>query len=129
MKLSLRSEYALLSLIHLARHADVPCTSASLAGSLETPPGNLHEILIVLVNAKYVRLVRGFLHLAKPADKIPVLDIVRLFDGALAPLEPISENGYQPAPMDKDEKLAGLFGRLHDQIINTLAATTLADLT
>ena len=128
MKLSLLSEYALLSLIHVARQSDVPATSASIGISQQIPSEMLHEILITLVNAKYLRLAKGNFRLAKSAEKIAVIDVIRLFDGALAPLEPISEKGYQPAPMEKEEKLTELFSQLQDQIIGKLENTSLADL-
>lgn len=128
MKLSLRSEYALLTLIHMARQSDTPTTSSSIGVSQQIPSEMLHEILIILVNAKYLRLTKGNFRLARPAEKIPVIDIIRLFDGALAPVEPISEKGYQPAPMDKEEKLANLFTDLQQHIINKLEGTTLAEL-
>jgi Rrf2 family protein len=128
MKLSLLSEYALLSLIHVARQSDAPATSASIGISQQIPSEMLHEILVTLVNAKYLRLTKGNFHLVKPAEKIAVLDVIRLFDGALAPLEPISEKGYQPAPMEKEEKLTNLFSQLQDQIIGKLENTSLADL-
>ena len=128
MKLSLRSEYALLSLIHLARQSNAPITSASLGASLQIPPEMLHEILITLVNKKYLRLAKGILYLGKPAEKTPVINIIRLFDGALAPIEPISEKGYQPAPMENERKLAGLFSEIQEQIVDRLENTTIADL-
>ncbi len=128
MKLSLRCEYALLTLIHLARRTDTPSTSGSIGVSQQIPSDMLHEILITLVDAKYLRLTKGNFRLAKLAEKIPVIDIIRLFDGALAPVEPVSEKGYQPAPMEKEEKLTNLFTNLQQQIINKLEGTTLADL-
>jgi Rrf2 family protein len=128
MKLSLLSEYALLSLIHLARQADVPATSASIKASQQIPSEMLNEILLTLVDARYLRLRKGSFSLAKPADKIPVIDIIRLFDGALAPIEPVSEKGYQPAPMEREEKLTDLFSQLQSQIVGRLENTSLADL-
>jgi len=128
MKLSLLSEYALLSLIHVARQSDAPATSASIGISQQIPSEMLNEILITLVNAKYLRLAKGSFRLARSAEKIAVIDVIRLFDGALAPLEPISEKGYQPAPMEKEEKLTELFSQLQDQIIGKLENTSLADL-
>jgi Rrf2 family transcriptional regulator, cysteine metabolism repressor len=128
MKISLLSEYALLTLIHLTRPSDVPVTSASIGISQQIPSESLNEILVTLVNAKYLRLTKGNFRLAKPAEKIAVIDIIRLFDGALAPLEPISEKGYLPAPMEKEKKLTGLFSQLQEQIIEKLEKTTIADL-
>ena len=96
--------------------------------SQQIPSEMLHEILITLVDAKYLRLTKGNFRLAKPAEKIPVINIIRLFDGALAPVEPVSEKGYQPAPMEKEEKLINLFTDLQQQIIDKLEGTTLAEL-
>ena len=128
MKLSLLSEYALLSLIHVARQTDAPATSASIKTSQQIPAEMLNEILVTLVDTRYLRLRKGSFSLAKPADKIPVIDIIRLFDGALAPIEPVSEKGYQPAPMEREEKLTDLFSQLQSQIVGTLENTSLADL-
>jgi Rrf2 family transcriptional regulator, cysteine metabolism repressor len=128
MKLSLLSEYALLSLIHVARQTDVPATPATIKDSQQIPSEMLNEILVTLVDARYLRLRKGSFSLAKPADRIPVIDIIRLFDGALAPIEPVSEKGYQPAPMEREEKLTDLFSQLQSQIVGTLESTSLADL-
>jgi Rrf2 family protein len=128
MKLSLRSEYALLSLIHVARQSDKTATLAEIGVSLQIPSSTLSEVLGVLTSAKYLRMRSGFYRFAMPAEKISVAEIVRLFDGALAFLEPVSEMGYEPAPMEKEEKLAGLFLQLQEQIVNRLEATTVADL-
>jgi Rrf2 family transcriptional regulator, cysteine metabolism repressor len=126
MKLSLLSEYALLSLIHVARQSEIPATS--IKDSQQIPSELLNEILATLVDARYLRLRKGSLSLAKSADKIHVIDIIRLFDGALAPIKPVSEKGYQPAPMEREEKLTDLFTQLQSQIVGKLENTSLADL-
>jgi Rrf2 family cysteine metabolism transcriptional repressor len=128
MKLSLRSEYALLSLIHLSRHADSKSSAEEIAVSQHIPVEALTDILAALARASYLQSINNGYKLAKPADKTPVAEIIRLFDGALAPLEPVSEKGYQPAPMEKEEKLIGLFSQLQEQIVDKLESTTLADL-
>ena len=128
MKLSLRCEYALLALIHIARKSNSGTTSEEICSSLQVASATLQELLAVLVDAKYLRRANGKLRLAKAADKICVEEIVRLFDGALAPLEPVSEKGYESAPMEQEPKLTNLFGGLQEQIIDRLEKTTLADL-
>ena len=129
MKLSLRSEYALLTLIHLSRHSDNENpTLEALAACQQIPIEALAEILSVLSSSRYVRQVKGNYRLAKSADKISVAEVIRLFDGALAPLEPVSEKGYNPAPMEKEEKLSGLFAQIQQQISERLEKTSLADL-
>lgn len=128
MKLSLRNEYALLSLIYLSRHAKDESSAEEIAISQQISAEPLIEILSALTRAKYLRNAKDSYKLAKSADKISVADVIRLFDGALAPLEPISEKGYQPAPMEKEEKLTDLFSQLQDQIIDKLENTNLAEL-
>ena len=129
MKLSLRSEYALLTLIHLSRQSGGETPSAAeIAAAQHIPTESLAEILSVLIRSKYVRQVKENYRLAKSADKISVAEVIRLFDGALAPLEPVSEKGYNPAPMEKEEKLSGLFAQIQQQISERLEKTSLADL-
>ena len=128
MKLSLRCEFALLTLIHAARKSDSGITSKEICNSLQIPSANSHELLAVLVEAKYLRRSKENFRLAITADKISIAEIIRLFDGALAPLEPVSEKGYESAPMEQEPKLTGLFVGLQEQIIDRLEKTTLADL-
>ncbi len=137
MKLSLHSEYALLTLIHLSRLNDDETSSRKGFGMLsleaiakdqQIPNESLMEILSVLIRFKYVKQVGGSYCLAKSADKVSVAEIIRLFDGALAPLEPVSEMGYAEAPMEQEEKLTDLFTQIQEQISERLEGTSLADL-
>lgn len=129
MKLSLRSEYALLTLIHLSRQSDgeIPSLEA-IATAQHIPSESLAEILSVLSRFKYVKQAKGSYRLAKSADKVSVAEVIRLFDGALAPLEPVSEKGYNPAPMEREEKLNDLFEQIQEQISERLESTSLIDL-
>ena len=127
MKLSLRSEYALLTLIHLARNSGTALQS-EIASTQQIPAEPLAEILAVLKRSEYLEQADGQFRLVKSAGKISVAEIIRLFDGALAPLEPVSSKGYVFAPMDKEEKLAGLFDQILGQISERLEATTIAEL-
>ena len=130
MKLSLRSEYALLALIYMARSDESvgPASLKSIAHSQQIPAASLAEVLTVLVCSKHLSCTKGRYQLAVPPEKISVADIIRLFDGAFAPLEPVSEKGYAPAPMEREQKLTDLFSGLQEQIVCQLENTTLADL-
>lgn len=129
MKLSLRSEYALLTLINLSRLNDGATSSLdAIAEDQQIPKEALVEILSVLKDFKYVKQVRGSFRFARSAHKVSVAEVIRLFDGALAPLEPISEKGYNQAPMEKEEKLCDLFTQIQDQISARLEQTSLANL-
>jgi len=128
MKLSLSSEYALLALIHIARKPNSGMTPSEIASQAQIPIDTLHELTVVLLNTRYLRRANGRLRLAKPADKICIAEIIRLFDGALAPLEPVSEKGYESAPMEREPRLTDLFSMLQEQIVAELEKTTLTDL-
>jgi len=127
MKLSLRSEYALLTLIHLARTGGTALQS-EIATTQQIPAEPLAEILAVLKRSEYLEQAGECFRLIKSPENISVAEIIRLFDGALAPLEPVSSKGYVFAPMDKEQKLAVLFDQILNQISERLEATTVAEL-
>jgi len=95
LKLTSRSEYALLALVHLSRHADEGFLSVqSIAEAQQIPPRFLEQILLTLKRGRYVRSLkgqRGGFCLARPADRITLAEVIRLFDGALAPTESASK--------------------------------------
>jgi DNA-binding IscR family transcriptional regulator len=56
-------------------------------------------LLLTLKRARYVSSVKGRtvgIKLAGPADKITLAEIIRLFDGALAPTESVSKYFSNP---------------------------------
>jgi len=126
MKLSIYSEYALLTLIHLTRKA-TGSPAVEIAMGQQIPTEILAEILCALCQSKYVQQIEGSFCLFKNASEISVAEIIRLFDGALAPLEPVSSRGYAPAPMDSEEKLSGLFEQIQIQLVKKLENATIAD--
>ena len=132
MKLTSRSEYALLALVYLARHdANGYISVDTIAQAQSIPPKFLEQILLALKRAHFLRSSKGQhggYHLAKAPEQISLAEIIRLFDGALAPLEPVSTKGYAFAPMDKEQKLTGLFEQIQAQISERLESTTIAEL-
>jgi Rrf2 family cysteine metabolism transcriptional repressor len=130
MKLSLCSEYALLSLIHIARQTNVEAsTLEAIAAAQHIPTERLIELLAVLIRNRYLNNLQGRYQLARPAAEISVAEIIRLFDGVLAPMEPVSSQGYKAAPMEQEEKLVGLFSQIQAQATESLEGTSLAELT
>lgn len=131
MKLTSRSEYALLALIHLARHADEGfVTVQAIADAQKIPARFLEQILLAMKRGHYVRSLKGQgggYQLAKPAGKISLAEIIRLFDGALAPTESVSEYFYASTPVEREKKLLGVFRKIRDQVARALERTTLAD--
>ena len=131
MKLTSRSEYALLALVYLARRKTTGYVPVeAIAEAQNIPQRFLEQIMLALKHAKYVRSAKGQ-HggycLAKPADKIALAEIIRLFDGALAPTESVSRYFYESTPIEKEKHLLKVFKDIRDYVANKMETTTLAD--
>jgi Rrf2 family protein len=131
MKLTSRSEYALLALVHLARHqAEGYLSVQSIAAAQGIPAKFLEQILLTLKLSRYVRSLRGKkggYHLARPPGRITLAEIIRLFDGALAPTESVSKYFYEATPVESERKLLRVFRGIRDYVSAKLEKTTLAD--
>ncbi len=131
MKLTSRSEYALLALIYLARHDGEGYVSAEhIAKEQKIPLRFLEQILLALKRARYLMSSKGQhggFRLAKDAHEISVAEIIRFFDGALAPTESVSQHYYESTPIETEEKLVAVFREIRDYTARKLEETTLAD--
>lgn len=131
MKLTSRSEYALLALVYLNRHKDVGYISVeTVAQAQEIPPKFLEQILLALKRAKYLHSIKGQkggYRLSQDASQISLAEIIRLFDGALAPTESVSLNFYEPTPIEKENGLVQVFTDIRNYTSNKLENTTIAD--
>lgn len=81
--LSKTAQYALRAVIYLARHAGAPVPSAEVAAGLDVPSNYLSKILHTLSRTGVVESERGpggGYRLARPADLIPIGDVVGEFD-------------------------------------------------
>ncbi|HOF18084.1 MAG TPA: Rrf2 family transcriptional regulator [Phycisphaerae bacterium] len=132
MKLSRKSEYACLALIDLAENYSQGLVKvADICRRQEIPRKFLEQILLLLKHAGYVQSTRGSeggYRLAKPPEKISLADILRLMDGALAPVESVSRYFYEHTPIERQPKLIELFREIRDSIAERMEKTTLADL-
>jgi len=131
LKLTCRSEYALLALVYLARNRkDDYITVQTVAEAQQIPPKFLEQILRTLRLARYLRSSKGKnggFRLAGSADKITLAEIIRLFDGALAPTDSVSKFFYEPTPIEKESGLLAVFKEVRDFIVDKMEHTTLAD--
>lgn len=131
LRLTSRSEYALLALVHLARHEREGLISVqAIAAARDIPPKFLEQILLTLKRARYVRSQKGQhggYTLARPAKDISLAEIVRLIDGALAPTESVSKYFYEATPVEKEKKLVRVFRDIRDYVSKRLEGTSLAD--
>jgi Rrf2 family cysteine metabolism transcriptional repressor len=131
LRLTRRSEYALLALIHLARaKGEGYVTVAAMAEAQGLPAKFLEQLLMALKRARLVKSQKGphgGYRLARPAEKISLAEVIRLLDGALAPTESVSTYFYEPTPVEREKRLLRVFKEIRDVISARLEKTTLAD--
>jgi Rrf2 family cysteine metabolism transcriptional repressor len=131
VKLTRRSEYALLALIHLARaKGEGYVAVAAMAEAQGLPAKFLEQLLMALKRARLVKSQKGphgGYRLARPAEKISLAEVIRLLDGALAPTESVSTYFYEPTPVEREKRLLRVFKEIRDLISTRLEKTTLAD--
>lgn len=131
MKLTRRSEYALLALIHLARaKGEVWVSVAAMAEAQGLPAKFLEQLLMALKRAGVVKSQKGphgGYRLARPAGKISLAEVIRLLDGALAPTESVSTYFYESTPVEREKRLLRIFKEIRDFVSVKLEKTTLAD--
>ena len=131
MKLTIKTEYALLALVYLARHDGSDYISGEIIAKEEGIPEKfLQQILLALKRARCVQSTKGHhggYRLAREADKITLAEVIRLFDGALAPTESVSKYFHETTPVSKEEKLSDVFRDVRDYTAKKLENTTLSD--
>lgn len=132
MKLSSKCEYACLALIFLAQTYDRGLVKIQeIADEKRIPKKFLEQILIVLKQRGYVKSKQGAnggYRLAKTPDRITLAEIIRLMDGALAPVESVSKYFYEPTPIEQEHTLLEVFRGIRDYISDTLEQISFQDL-
>lgn len=132
MKLSRRSEYACLALVELSENYGKRLTKIKdIAKRKKIPRKYLEQILLILKKAGFLKSKRGAeggYKLSKSPDKIFLAEIIRLMDGALAPVESVSKYFYEPTPIEQNKKLVGLFKEIRNYVANKMENTSFADL-
>jgi Rrf2 family protein len=100
MRLSRRSEYGLRALVDLVRHGDDgPIALATLAQRNRLPSKFLEQIMATLKHAGIVRTTlgsHGGYAIATDPATVSIGRVIRLLDGALAPLGCVSLRYYEP---------------------------------
>ena len=132
MKLSRKCEYSCLALIYLAKKYESGFIRIEdIANDNGIPKKFLEQILLILKSSGYLRSRRGSeggYQLKKHPDQIALAEIIRLMDGALAPVESVSTYFYESTPIEKSEKLLLLMKDIRNYIADRLEKTTFNDL-
>ncbi|HVS37861.1 MAG TPA: Rrf2 family transcriptional regulator [Gemmataceae bacterium] len=101
MKLTRASSYALHAVAHMAaqKQQDKPVASHHIAAARGIPERFLLKVLKPLVSARVLLSIKGpngGYRLAKPADKISMLEIIEAVDGPIRGYAPFSEESNGP---------------------------------
>jgi Rrf2 family protein len=134
MRLSRRSEYGLRALTDLVRHeGEGPIALASLAERDRLPAKFLEQIMATLKHAGIVRTTlgaHGGYAIAMDPAAISIGRVIRLLDGALAPLGCVSLRYYEPCSCVDEATcpLRDMMLDVRDAMLEILDNETLADL-
>jgi Rrf2 family protein len=130
MQITRQADYALRAIIHLARLApNQKATTNLIAKEQNIPPSFLAKIISQLSIAGLIYTSRGAhggVSLAKPPDKISVLDVVEAIDGPIA----LNECTTNPAAcVFIDEcPLRNMWITIREELLAKLGGTSFAHL-
>ena len=134
MRLSRRSEYGLRALVDLVRHADDgPVALAALAGRNRLPTKFLEQIMATLKHGGIVRTTlgaHGGYAMSVDPSTVTIGRVVRLLDGALAPVPCVSLRYYGrcSCPDEATCPLRDVMIDVRDAMLEILDHETLAQL-
>lgn len=132
MKVSKKSDYALRVLITLTEnHGRGPIPIRELARRNDVPKRFLEHILLDLKAQRWVDSVpgrHGGYMLAKNPEKITMGQVVRHFDGILAPIHCVSVADYTRCTQEPVCRFRRVFLDIRNTIVQTMDQTTLASL-
>ncbi len=136
MKLTTKSEYSLLMLIHLTRQGAVPESDAfvrleEICKQYDLSFKYAEQIIGALKRAELVRARRGAAggyQLAADPNQVSMAQVVRLMDGALAPTGAVSEYFPSQTVLEKESGVISVMKNIRDYVARTMEQTTLADL-
>ncbi|MGB7538311.1 MAG: Rrf2 family transcriptional regulator, partial [Anaerolineales bacterium] len=118
MKISKKTDYALRALFHLVEHRESgPIPIARLARQNAVPKKFLEHIMLDLKSQGWVRSVpgkKGGYKLAKDPERITMGEIVRYFDGLVAPINCVSVNQYETCSQEARCRFRHLFLQIRD---------------
>lgn len=132
MRLSRKSEYALLALVELSKLPEQTSMKImDICNKCNIPKKYLEQILLLLKGAGYVKSTRGAsggYRLAKRPEEISVAEIIRLIDGPLAPVGSASIYFYEQTPIEQNQKLLDIMKDIRSYAAKILEKTSLKDL-
>ena len=130
MKISTKGRYATRALLDIAQHyGKTPVLLKDISARQGISLRYLEQIVSPLISAKIInstRGPRGGVMLARPANKIKLIEIIQLLEGPIAPVECVSNPGIctrAPSCATRD-----VWSDLAQAMYGVLEATSLKDL-
>jgi len=135
MILSMKSRYAMVALVYLAKqHGRGAVQSTEISKNEKIPQRFLENILLELkkmgILGSKAGKKGGYFLLKEPSD-VSLLDVIRHFEGSISLLYCVSEKAYQPCEFCKDEascKIRSVFKEIRDSTFGILENTSLSKL-
>ncbi len=132
MRLTTKSEYAIIALLFIARgQASGYIRSEEICDAYSLSKKYLERILTQLKRSNVILTKRGITggyKLNLPPEKINVADIVRLMDGPIAPLDSVSTFFYNHTILEREHKFHTVLKEIRDYTANRLERLSLRDI-
>ena len=131
MRVSKKTDYALRALFTLIDHyGSGPIPIRELARRNDVPKKFLEQIMLALKQRGWVDSLaglRGGYRLAKAPDQITLGEVVRHFDGILAPIECVSVAGYKRCTQEPVCRFRRVFLDVRNYVAGLMDRATLAE--
>ena len=131
MRVSRKTDYALRALFTLVDHYNgVPIPIRELARRNDVPKKFLEQIMLDLKAQGWVDSiagVRGGYILARKPSDITMGQVVRHFDGILAPIDCVSVTGYKRCSQEPVCRFRRVFFNARNYVASIMDRSTLAD--
>jgi Rrf2 family protein len=131
MYVSMKTDYALRALFTLVEHyKGTPIPIRELARRNDVPKRFLEQIMLALKAEGWVDSlpgVRGGYVLAKDPAKITMGEVVRHFDGILAPIACVSVSGYKRCSQEPVCRFRRVFFDIRNYVAGVMDRATLAE--
>jgi Rrf2 family protein len=130
MQVSKKTDYALRALFTLVEHYNgTPIPIRELARRNDIPKRFLEQIMLALKSKGWVESLagmRGGYVLAKNPSKITMGEVVRHFDGILAPIACVSLSGYKRCSQEPVCRFRRVFFDIRNYVTGVMDQSTLA---
>ena len=131
MKVSRKTDYALRVLFTLVEYYERgPIPIRELARRNDAPKRFLEHIMLDLKAKGWVESlagIRGGYLLAKSPDKITMGEVIRYFDGILAPIDCVSVSGYKRCSQESVCRFRRVFLDARNYVARLMDQATLAE--